>query len=399
MTSLFRTMRNYRGWRPEHVAVLPLLTLAASLLFLAALYLTGIADESGRRLLQSWGALAFAAALAVMAAAACLRRRYPIVAYLAAVAVTGCLVVSIGDLGFTPLYWVAIVCLAVRVSGAALVACASVGVAGDALASSVNASSWVVPALNILISYSVLLLLGKVIAHNRSQARLSETALATARAEHEARLEEAIESERRTMARELHDVAAHHLTGMIIQARSADKVIGGDPDRAQELLRDVIDSGQRTLDGLRQIVGILRYSSDEHAPPQPVIGDIAGLAEASRHALRTVDVEIDDDIENVDSAVQLACYRITQESLANAMRHSPGSDASVRLFRRNGSVHLTVEDTGHDGPAAAGDGQGLGIAGMRERAMLLGGRLDAGPGAGGGWHVTAELPVDGRIAP
>jgi signal transduction histidine kinase len=391
-------MRNYRGWRPEHVAVVPGVGLAASFLFLAALYLTGIADESGRRILQSWGAAAIAGALVVMAGAACLRRRYPIVAYLGTVAVTGGLVVTVGDLGFTPLYWIAIVGLAIRVSGAALVACASVGIVVDAAASSINASSWVVPAINIVVSYSVLLLLGKVIAHNRAQAQLSDSALAAAQAEHEARLAEAIENERRTMARELHDVAAHHLTGMIIQARAADKVISGDPARAQELLHDVIDSGQRTLDGLRQIVGILRYSSDEHAPPQPVIGDIAGLADESRHALRTVDVEIDDDIENVDSAVQLACYRITQESLANAMRHSPGSDASVRLVRRNGSVHLTVEDTGHDGPAA-GDGQGLGIAGMRERAMLLGGRLDAGPRAGGGWQVTAELPVDGRIAP
>lgn len=391
-------MRNYRGWRPEHVAVVPGVGLAASFLFLAALYLTGIADESGRRILQSWGAAAIAGALVVMAGAACLRRRYPIVAYLGTVAVTGGLVVTVGDLGFTPLYWIAIVGLAIRVSGAALVACASVGIVVDAAASSINASSWVVPAINIVVSYSVLLLLGKVIAHNRTQAQLSDSALAAAQAEHEARLAEAIENERRTMARELHDVAAHHLTGMIIEARAADKVISGDPARAQELLHDVIDSGQRTLDGLRQIVGILRYSSDEHAPPQPVIGDIAGLADESRHALRTVDVEIDDDIENVDSAVQLACYRITQESLANAMRHSPGSDASVRLVRRNGSVHLTVEDTGHDGPAA-GDGQGLGIAGMRERAMLLGGRLDAGPRAGGGWQVTAELPVDGRIAP
>ncbi|WP_188542781.1 sensor histidine kinase [Rhodococcoides trifolii] len=367
--------------------------LAVSLLFTVLLIASGIAD-SGRDQLQGWGTPLFAGALLLMTAAQCARRRYPIAAYLVTVAVTCALVVTVGDLGFTPLYWCSIVLLAIRVSGARLVATIAVGIAGDILASSTTASGWIVPTMNIVISYTVLLALGKVIAHNRSQAELNTAELR----QHTARLEEAVENERRTMARELHDVAAHHLTAMIVQARSADMLIDHDPAKSQELMRDVVASGQRTLDGLRQIVGILRYSSDEATPPQPMVGDIADLVEQSAHSLRSVTTDITDDVESVDSAVQLACFRIVQESLSNAMRHAPGSRVHIELCRRNGMVHLTVSDTGHDGPAAR-DGQGLGLAGMRERAVLLGGNLEAGPNDDGGWCVTARMPVDGRIVP
>ncbi len=198
------------------------------------------------------------------------------------------------------------------------------------------------------------------------------------------------------MARELHDVAAHHLTGMLIQAKNAERLLATDPDLTRELLAGAIGQGHRTLDGLRQIVGILRMPDGAGVPPPPMIADILSLVEGFRAAFAHVRATICEESADIDSGVQLACYRIVQESLSNASRHAPHARVMVCVERTAAAITVSVINDAGNG-ASDGGGQGLGLVGMRERVALLGGSVIARPDDGG-WIVCAVLPVDGRIA-
>lgn len=255
--------------------------------------------------------------------------------------------------------------------------------------------------VNLAINYTVLIALGKYIARGRAQELESEAALSRVELEHRRRLEETLDEERRTMARELHDVAAHHLTGMLIQAKASKTLIASDPDTARELLTGAIGHGQRTLDNLRQIVGILRPNTTNHTTPQPMISDIPALIEQSRPSFGRIDTSIVEGNDDTDSAVQLTCYRVVQESLSNARRHAPKCAVHVQVIDRTSDIEVTVTNTidPADRRMREPSGQGFGIPGMQERAALLGGTLESGMSADGTtWTVHARLPVGGRIS-
>jgi signal transduction histidine kinase len=200
-------------------------------------------------------------------------------------------------------------------------------------------------------------------------------------------LERVRSGERERLARELHDTVAHHVSAMVIRAQAGRVVAGTDPAAAVEALEGVEEEGARTLEEMRVMVAALRDGgANAELAPQAGIADLGRLA-AGR--LR-VDLELDGELDALPPAVDAAVYRIVQESVTNAMRHAVDATAVVvRVTGEPQRVRVTVQDDG----ARAGRGRdGYGLAGLRERAALLGGELRAGPGAEHGWRVEAELP-------
>ncbi|OZE90593.1 two-component sensor histidine kinase [Rhodococcus sp. 15-2388-1-1a] len=418
---LLHTLRP--SWRPRSPVVLPIEMLLATLVYAGFQLSTGMVGDTRDELVQSPPLIAASVvALLAMTGVTCVRRSFPVTAYLSVVAISIALILVLPDrtLGFTPLYWFAIAALAIRVSGPRLFAPIAVGLILEIAVSvdtrlsypdSTGGPGGTIGVLaeqivNLVINYTVLIALGKYIARGRAQELESEAALGRAEIEHRQRLNEALDNERKTMARELHDVAAHHLTGMLIQAKASKTLITSNPEQARELLTGAIGHGQRTLDSLRQIVGILRpsdtdNSSNTDSAPQPMISDIAELIEQSRISFGRIAISIVADSDDTDSAVQLTCYRIVQESLSNARRHAPNCAVRVEVSNRSSAIEVTVTNTITSDKSEPHEpsGQGFGIPGMRERAALLGGTLDAGLSEDRTtWTVRARLPVGGTIS-
>jgi signal transduction histidine kinase len=202
--------------------------------------------------------------------------------------------------------------------------------------------------------------------------------------------------ERLRIAREVHDVVAHAMVAINVQAGVAAHRLDQDPEQARTALRAIKDASGEALADLRATLGVLR-GDDAEAPVRPAagLGDLDELAAGLRAA--GVEVELDvGDVSGLPGAVQAAGYRIVQEALTNALRHAGAAHVRVRIRREGELVRVEVADDG--GGAAvngAGGGSGSGVPGMRERAAALGGTLEAGPAAEGGWRVAAELPVHG----
>ncbi|MEU7902579.1 sensor histidine kinase [Actinoplanes sp. NPDC049118] len=201
----------------------------------------------------------------------------------------------------------------------------------------------------------------------------------------------AVLEERARIAREMHDVVAHHMSMIAVQAETAPyRVTGLSPPALAEFT--AIASGARAaLTDMRRLLGVLRAETDESPrAPQPGLAEVATLVETARRAGVTVSLD-GDGPGDVPEAVGLAAYRIVQEALANAARHAPGGP--VRVSVRGGPGLLRVEvGNGPGSPAPAPGGPGHGLIGMRERAALLGGTLEAGPRPDGGYRVEALLP-------
>lgn len=235
--------------------------------------------------------------------------------------------------------------------------------------------------------------------HRAYTAGLEERAarLERERVERERR---AVLEERARIARELHDVAAHHLSGLVLQAGALERTAGHDPARVRQLAGEVREGGATALASMRRLVGLLRAADDEDVRrgSQPSLADLDGLVDAARGDGLDVMLDTGDgvaDAGQVPDEVGLAAYRIVQEALSNTRRHAPGARAEVRLDRHDHRLDVeVVDDGGHTPPVReAGDEPGHGLIGMRERVALLGGELDAGPRSAGGWRVRAEFPL------
>ena len=210
---------------------------------------------------------------------------------------------------------------------------------------------------------------------------------ATAR---ERQLERMRSRERERLARELHDTVAHHVSAMVIRAQAGRVVAGADPAAAVEALEGVEEEGARTLEEMRIMVATLRDGgAGAELAPAAGVADLERLLRAPGVRLR-VDLGLDGDLDGLPPAVDAAVYRIVQESVTNTMRHAvDATEVMVRVTGEARRVRVTVRDDG----ARTGRGRdGYGLAGLRERAALLGGELSAGPRADRGWHVEAELP-------
>jgi signal transduction histidine kinase len=354
--------------------------------------------------------------LTVLTVLACFRRRYPVWMYLLTLVGTVALALLLEDrvAAATPLYWFAIIIMAGRTTGSRLVLLTIVGMIADlwmttrfrvtAVGESLTLAQvpagelpefLLAPVVNIMTSYVLMIAIGKVVQRYRWQTSASAAAIEQLHLNSEARISDAITEERQNMARELHDVAAHHLTGLLIQARSADKLFSSNPAQAKALLGGVIDHGDRALNSLRQTVGILRLGEVDPKYPQPMIADIPELVEGCRASIPSLELDLEDSFTELDSAVQLSSYRVVQEALSNILRHAPESSAKVTLRRERDSISVDITNiAGRVTPAT--DGQSLGISGMRERVTLLGGSLLAGPNDNG-WTVKAVIPTAGQI--
>jgi signal transduction histidine kinase len=203
----------------------------------------------------------------------------------------------------------------------------------------------------------------------------------------------AVADERVRIARDLHDVVAHHVSVMAVQAEAAQEVLTSRPDQAQRAMANVADTARTTLTELRRLLGVLRAPDD--LGPQPDLGTIDELVSSVRDTGLEVTVRAADAPE-VGGVVGVTAYRVVQEALTNVIKHAGARRAEVDVAMDGDAVVVTVTDDGRPGaksgaPAVPGGGHGL--AGMRERVSLLGGSLEAGPRPGGGFAVRARLPV------
>jgi signal transduction histidine kinase len=206
----------------------------------------------------------------------------------------------------------------------------------------------------------------------------------------------AVGDEQARIARELHDVLAHSVSVIVVQASAADDVFDERPDQARAALRSIESAGREALAELRRLLAAVR-PEDEGGPahPQPGLDQLGELAAPLRAAGLEVALRREDDAGALPAGVDLSAYRIVQEALTNTLRHAGASRAEVTVRSAPGMLELDVLDDGHGGaPPPADGGGGRGIAGMRERATMLGGTLDAGPLPEGGFRVHARLPLE-----
>lgn len=225
--------------------------------------------------------------------------------------------------------------------------------------------------------------------------------LRRARADEEHRI---LTEERARIARELHDVVAHRVSMMTVQAGAAKAVATVDPEAARQAMAAVEEAGREALDELRHLLGVLRPDLERDGlGPQPGLADLPRLVEQVRRAGLEVSVATD-DIAPLAARVELSAYRIVQEALTNVLKHSgphTATEIHLRHEKRDGAITIEVIDDGRGDTAGAGatvgrSTPGHGIVGMRERALLLGGSLDAEPRPGGGFRVVAVLPTGGE---
>ncbi|MGW5051181.1 sensor histidine kinase [Actinokineospora sp. NPDC004072] len=210
--------------------------------------------------------------------------------------------------------------------------------------------------------------------------------------DHQAKI--AVGEERARIARELHDVVAHAVSVMVVQSEGAAYAVRSDPDLAETAIRTVAQTGRDALTELRRLLGVLRSDATETGrAPQPGAQSLSELAERVRAVGVPVLLELTGELDDLPAGVGLGVYRIVQEALTNTIKHGgPGASAAVRVRRDGDRVELDITDRGRGAPRGLVSG-GNGLIGMRERAHVFGGSLEAGPLPTGGWRVRAVLPV------
>ncbi|GAB2857035.1 sensor histidine kinase [Lentzea nigeriaca] len=198
--------------------------------------------------------------------------------------------------------------------------------------------------------------------------------------------------ERVALARELHDMVAHHVSAIAVQAQAGGVIAGIQPEKAAEVLAAIESEASQTLAEMRSMVRVLREKEAVAYSPQLGVADLPALARAD--GTPTVEVSLDGSLTRLARPVDAALYRLAQESLTNAVRHARSATrVGIDLRREGDAVRLRVSDDGQTEPGPAPE-LGFGLLGMAERAQLLGGSLSAGPGPEGGWVVEAVLPVE-----
>ncbi|WP_340560267.1 sensor histidine kinase [Streptomyces sp. GSL17-111] len=223
--------------------------------------------------------------------------------------------------------------------------------------------------------------------------------------EREAQAKVAVAAERARIARELHDVVAHNVSVMVVQADGGAYVLETAPEQTRQALETISGTGRQALAEMRRLLGVLRTSEDGEAGeyvPQPGVDQLTELVEQVRGTGLTVDFRVDGSPRPLPSGVELTAYRIVQEALTNTRKHGgPDVGATVRLTYGTDELSLLAEDDGRGSQAelyeeGGADGLGHGLIGMRERVGMVGGRLEAGPRPGGGFRIHARLPLAGR---
>ena len=252
----------------------------------------------------------------------------------------------------------------------------------------VNAGDWLPIAVWLAAAWAV----GRIIRSSARRAGELERLARELANERDARAREAVTVERARIARELHDVVAHKISVMGVQAAAARRVLTGEQPVIRQALEAIESTGRETIDEMRRMLGVLREHSDEITlTPQPGLGDLDALAERVRAAGLPVEIQIEGVPRALPAGLELSAYRIVQEALTNALKHAGASGANVAVRYLDRAVELEILDDGVGVEAA--DGTGNGLVGMRERVALFGGELAAGRRPEGGWALRARLPV------
>jgi len=236
-------------------------------------------------------------------------------------------------------------------------------------------------------------IVGRIIRGWRARTLELEALTRELEAQRDLQAKAAVAVERSRIARELHDVVAHNVSMMVVQAGAAARVLEGAQPHVRAALQTIADTGRTTVDEMRTLLGVLRAGEDGTAlSPQPGLAELEELVEKVREAGLAVELEVDGERRSLPQPLELSAYRIVQEALTNTLKHAGPARACVRVRYRPDEVELEVRDDGTG--TEAGGGSGHGLVGMRERVRMLGGELEAGPRAQGGFLVRARLPVD-----
>jgi len=387
-------VRSFYGWLRGHPLVVDGL--------LAFAVLTLGLTTAGARQASVVAAPVFALAMAVPVA---LRRRFPVGAFAAVVIVGGLQVLTRPrPLGSDVAVIAALYTVAAyrprSISVPALIVC----LVGSLVAilswapSNVVDSTWAFCGVAAVFAGPALLawLLGDSMQWRRGYYRGLEERAARLERERDAQSQIAVAAERARIARELHDVVAHHVSVMVVQADGAAFALKAAPDQAQTALTAISRTGRQALTEMRRLLGVLRSADDDSAElePQPGVEQLAKLLEQARATGLPVSFAVEGVPRQMPAGAALAAYRIVQESLTNARKHGgPTVTAAVTLRFCEKQLAIKVTDDGRrTGAAIRGDGQGHGLIGMRERVEIYGGSVSAGPWPGG-WRVVATLPL------
>ncbi|MGO4204594.1 sensor histidine kinase [Rhodococcus sp. TAF43] len=250
------------------------------------------------------------------------------------------------------------------------------------------------------LAYTLSWILAEFLGARRAYDEEVAARLTIAEFDRDRRAEDAVYAERTRIARELHDVVAHAVSVMIVQADGASYALHRDPEKAERALSNIAGTGRQALSELRRTVALLRSPATPDEMPQHGTAGLARVVETMREAGLAVELVQSGAIDDVSPSVSLGVHRLVQESLTNVLRHSGANPkAWVHVARRDCDVLVEVVDNGSSryGSAAARKrivGSGNGLVGMRERVAVLGGTLEAGRRPDGGWTVRAEIPLD-----
>lgn len=238
----------------------------------------------------------------------------------------------------------------------------------------------------------------------RQQLEMVQERAERAERERDERARDAVREERGRLAREMHDIVAHSVSVMVVQAGAARRLVERDPGAAAEAAGQVEATGRDALQEMRRALGVLRAEAGATGGdaasrlPQPSLGDLDILVEGYRDAGLDVRLRTDGDVRPLPSGVELAAYRIVQEALTNTMKHAGPARAEVRVGFGDDALSIVVADDGR-GAGFGPTEEGHGLAGMRERVAAYDGDLQAGPHPGGGFRVLARLPLERGHAP
>ena len=249
------------------------------------------------------------------------------------------------------------------------------------------------------ILFATAWILGDNLQTRRAYVRSLEERAVLSEAAMQEEARQAVNAERTRIARELHDVVAHSVSVMVVQAGAARRVLDKEPDRASEAMASIESTGRQSLNELRRLLGMLREADGTATGrvPQPSIEHIDTLVAQTRDAGLPVTLEIEGEPRPLAPGVDLSAYRIVQEALTNAIKHAGPAEAEVRLCYGADTLELVISDDGRgaDGEEVERTGTpGHGLVGMRERVSLFGGDLQVGNRPGGGFTVRATLPLE-----
>jgi signal transduction histidine kinase len=277
-------------------------------------------------------------------------------------------------------------------------AAAAVAMGVDLAAGSRTFGEWLENLLFIYVLGGGLWAAGRVVRRSRSRASQLEDLTVELEREREEKARLAAAEERARIARELHDVIAHSLSVMVVQAGAGEHVLEQDTARAREAFRSIEQAGRQALTDMRRMLGLLRSVREEPSvSPQPTVAEAGTLVRQACEAGLPAHLRVEGEVRPLPPGLDLAAYRVLQEALTNAIKHAPGAPTSVVVRYGPRTLEVQVENEAPRDSARqvpTGDGAGHGHLGMRERIGLYGGELELGPRSEGGYRVRAALPLE-----